>query len=61
MSNQSETLRAIMRDIAEGNDAGEQLVYDRNNKIIRPSSPSDDPDQVMRMTNQDLGLFGAKG
>lgn len=57
MQSEQERVQQIMDDMADGNDVGSRLVYDKDQKKLRPVGPREDPDRVLRITPRDLEVF----
>ncbi len=58
MESEQDRVRRIMQDIAEGNTAGDKLVYDKDTKTLRPASPYEDRDRTINVTPQDMSVYG---
>jgi len=54
---EEQRVREILEDASRGNSISNKLVYDKDTKSFRPSSYYDDPDNTIKVTNQDTHLF----
>ena len=54
---ENDKVSEILERAARGDGIGNKLIYDKSLKSIRPSSPYDDPDRAIPMTNQDSHLW----
>ena len=52
-----QAVREILEDCAKGRDVGNKMVYHAPSRSFRPSSYYDDPDETIRLTNEDTQLF----
>ena len=57
MGREEDRIRRIMEDMSKGDDIGHKLVYDRENKRVRPVSCFHDPDWATSITPSDADLF----
>ena len=58
MMSEEDRVQQLMRDLSEGREVGNKLVYDVNTKTIRPASGYNDPDKTLSVTPSDMEHFG---
>ena len=58
---EEERVREIFDGMRRGESLGNQLVYDKVSKRLRPSSCCGDPDRAIVITNQDRHLYAFLG
>ena len=56
MYDEKEILRQIDQEYNEAEAMGDEIVFDPRTKTVRAPSPFDDPDQVIQVTPEDLGM-----
>ena len=57
MDTEEDRVRRIMQELAEGNNTGDRLVYDRDTKTLRRASPYEDGSRTIIVTPQDMTVY----
>ena len=57
MQKERERVEEIMRNMSDGDKAGQKLVYDKTTKTLRPSKDKESSDRTISVTPSDLEMF----
>ena len=57
MFSEQERLQNILRGVHDGDRVGQRMAYSKHDKTIRPTTGHEDPDDIIEITREDLGVY----